>query len=274
MRVRISTKGDVNFHIRKIFDLISSDNFIGATAEVESLRGDVAKHFITRNINMTEITDLINGFQHSLRVGNGNNITKKEVLQDELSAIIIFLNGVERKNTGNKYERLMEIYEDLIDDVQNFNEKERPEDAEAIKVEFREIRSLESEFMGDTAEYTAYKDVVRQMGLCIGALTNIVNGRLSSAALGKLLKNFEFLYPKIKLLKNFEFLYPKIEVLVASKLHEKDGKIAEVEVAEDQIEQIKFLSDEGNNAEQISDLTGLDMSVVEQYVFGDIDGNE
>jgi hypothetical protein len=261
MRVRISTKGDVNFHIRKIFDLISSDNFIGATAEVESLRGDVAKHFITRNINMTEITDLINGFQHSLRVGNGNNITKKEVLQDELSAIIIFLNGVERKNTGNKYERLMEIYEDLIDDVQNFNEKERPEDAEAIKVEFREIRSLESEFMGDTAEYTAYKDVVRQMGLCIGALTNIVNGRLSSAALGKLLKNFEF-------------LYPKIEVLVASKLHEKDGKIAEVEVAEDQIEQIKFLSDEGNNAEQISDLTGLDMSVVEQYVFGDIDGNE
>jgi hypothetical protein len=261
MRVRISTKGDVNFHIKKIFDLISSDNFIGAISEAEALRGDVAKHFITRNIDMAKIADLINGFQHSLRVGNGNDITKKEVLQDELSAIILFLNGIEQKNTGNKYKRLMEIYEDLIDDVQNFNEKERPEDAEAIKVEFREIRSLESEFMSDTKEYAAYKDVVRQMGLCIGALTNIVNGRLSSAALGKLLKNFEF-------------LYPKIEVLVASKLHEKDEKIAEIEVAEDQIEQIKFLSDEGNNAEQISDLTGLDMSVVEQYVFGDIDGNE
>ena len=261
MRVRISTKGDVNFHIKKIFDLISSDNFIGAISEAEALRGDVAKHFVTRNISMAEIADMINGFQHSLRVGNGNNITKKEVLQDELSAIILFLNGVEQKNTGNKYERLMEIYEDLIDDVQNFNEKERPEDAEAIKVEFREIRSLESEFMGDNAEYAAYKDVVRQMGLCIGALTNIVNGRLSSAALGKLLKNFEF-------------LYPKIEILVASKLHQKNEKVAEVEVAEDQIEQIKFLSDEGNNAEQISDLTGLDQSVVEQFVFGDMDGNE
>jgi len=264
MRVRISTKGDVNFHIKKIFDFVASDSFIMARDEAELLRGDIAKHFITRGMDMSEIANMINGFQHSLSVGDGNNITKKEVLQDELSTIILYLNGAERKNTGDKYERLMEIYEDLIDDVQNFNEKKRPEDAEAIKVDFREVRSLESDFMDDTVEYSAYKDVVRQIGLCIGSLTNIVNDRISGATL-------------TKMLKNFEFLYPKIEALVASKLHDKNDEIVVDKVeapAEDQIEQIKYLSDDGNNAEQISELTGLDSSVVEQYIFGGTDENE
>jgi uncharacterized protein YukE len=257
MRVRMSTKGDVNSHIKNIFDLISSDNYLGAKTEVEGLRGDIAKHFITRNISMDDITYLLNGFQHSLSVGNGNDILKKEVLQEELSEIINLLNSVEQKNTSNKYERLKEIYEDLVDDVQQFNEKERPEDAEAIKVEFREIRDLESQFMSDTTEYAAYKAVVRQMGLCTGSLTNIVNNKLAGASLAKMLKHFEY-------------LYPKIEELIASKLHDKEVKeTVKTPLADDQIEQIKDLSDEGNNAEQIAELTGLDASVIEQHIFGD-----
>lgn len=254
MRVRMSTKGDVNSHIKKIFDFISSDNYIKAKTEVEGLRGNIAKHFITREISMADITDLLNGFQHSLSVGNGNDILKKEVLQEELSEIIKLLNTVEQKHTTDKYERLMEIYEDLVDDVQEFNEKERPEDAEAIKVEFREIRALESQFMADTTEYAAYKDVVRQMGLCTGALTNIVNSKLAGAALAKLLRHFEH-------------LYPKIELLMASKLHAKEVKKVEKDLADDQIEQIKELSDDGHNAEQIAELMGLDASVVEQSIF-------
>ena len=259
MRVRMSTKGDVNSHIKKIFDFVSSNNYIEAKTEVEGLRGDIAKHFITRDITMTDITNLLNGFQHSLSVGNGNDILKKEVLQEELSEIIKLLNNVEQKHTTNKYERLMEIYEDLVDDVQEFNEKERPEDAEAIKVEFREIRALESQFTGDTTEYAAYKDVVRQMGLCTGSLTNIVNSKLAGAALAKMLRHFEH-------------LYPKIELLVASKLHDKEVvKMAEKALADDQIEQIQDLSDDGHNAEQIAELMGLDASVVEQSIFSGVD---
>lgn len=258
MRIRLSPKGEIVTSIKQIFNDISNEEFFKAKGSVRLLQASITQFYISRNMDMDIINRRLNGLQLYLNAGCGNVGFKQQVIYKRLQELIGILNTGDGKKPSNKYDHLMQIYVDLQDDVGQFARTKRYEDAETIRGDFADIRGLEDQFSTDKAEYKLYQDIVKQIGLCNGALIRISFETSDSADIKKIYATFEN-------------LYPKIESLVASKKFREEKK-GEEELSDVDIKQIKDLHEHQEmNAEQIAEYTGLSQDIVESVLFGDVD---
>lgn len=261
LRVRLNPKGDILTTVKDLFLLISTEDFDKARVMVESLRSSIIQYYICRNMNREKIISKLNTFatvlMSNLRI---HRHLKKKVAFDKLEEILTLLSTEDVKKTpSNKYDHLMQIYEDLQDDLEQFARLRRYEDTESIRGDFADIREMEPRFMTDDAEYTLYQDLVRQIGLCTGML---LRGSFSEKS-GPDIK---------KMYVSFENLFPKFESLIASKkfrkVPKKDEEVSEI--SDSSIKEIHDLDElQGMNAEAIAGHTGLSQEIVESVLFGE-----
>lgn len=260
MRIRLSPKGDISYNIKQIFNHVSKERFSQAEASLTLLRANITQYYISRDMPIETISSHLNKLQTYLNATPRNIVFKQQTIYNRLKEVISSLNNGEKK-PSNKYEHLLQIYEDIQNDVEQFAKSKRYEDAESIRGDFTEIRNLEEEFQTDKAEYKLYQDIVRQIGLCNGTIIRLSFEKLSGS-------------DAKKMYATFENLYPKIELLVASKKFREEPKEEEEEMSDAKIKEIRDLSEHQKmNAEQIAEHTGASPSDIESVLFGEENEN-
>lgn len=263
MRVRLSPKGAIIHNVKDIFSYVSDENFFEATIVLKTLRADIIQYYVSRDMDMETITDQLNGLQITFNARSTNMLLKQTVIYEGLQKIIATLNNGDEKNKPvDKYERLMQIYEDIQDDIEQFGRTRKYEDAESIRGDFSDIRELENKFRSDDAEYTIYQELVRQIGLCNGTMMRASFETVDDSDMKKMYNTFEN-------------LFPKIESLLASKEFREVTKKKEENLSESRIKEINDLVEQQNmNAEEIAKHTGLSKDAVESVMFGEDDRDE
>lgn len=257
MRIRLNPKGAIIRSVKDIFKYVSDEQFSESTIALKKLRSDITQYYISRNMDMEIITDQLNRLQVFFNARHRNIIFKQQVIHEELQMILTTLNNGGGKKPGNKYERLMQIYEDIQNDLEQFGRSRKYEDAESLRGDFSDIRELEDQFMTDDAEYKLYQELVRHIGLCSGTIIRASFKTMDDSDMAKMYTTFEN-------------LYPKIESLIASKQFRKVSKKEDEELSDSRIKEIKDLAElQGMNAEDIAGHIGISRDLVESILFED-----
>lgn len=257
MRIRMQAKGDVYYDIQEMYNHLAMYDFFGVKERLTFLMNDIERHYLSRDMDITSITNKIHGFQYILNKG-GNRELKKKICYDKIRDIVRMLEGSDRDKVKDKWEVLQEIIEDLQDDVARWLKTGKPADVEAIRYDFDRVKELEPEFKEDMILYKRYQDVARQIGVCNAALIKLMYGSIGPTERGKKIRDFDF-------------IFPKLEFLLASKVRPAPEvqRVEQESLSEDQVNEIRFLSTEkGWSVEDICEHLGVDPSLVTQVIFG------
>lgn len=258
MRVRLSSKGDILQYTKAIFDFVSVRDYKGAEPSINLLQSALTQYYVSRGLDRKNINTEIYYLRTCLRADQRRFIFTdiKEIAYNRLEHVLEALatEDVEQIKR-NKYERLLQIYENIQEDVEQFSRSRRSEDAESIRGDFADVRALEDQFATDDAEYTLYQDLIKQVGLCGGVLVRASFGEKGSPDMKKLYISFEN-------------LFPKIESLIASKKFRKLSKETEWELPESKVKEINDLAEQQEmTAEEIAKHLHLSKDVIEDVLF-------